>query len=60
MGNGLALTLLIFGVVGLFAYLASSGQRTLALGVSRDDVPLVGTFELVITVHSQRHDLPVA
>jgi hypothetical protein len=32
VGNALALTLLIFGVVGLFAYLASSGQRALALG----------------------------
>ena len=31
-GNGLALTLLIFGVVALYAYLANSGERTLALG----------------------------
>ncbi len=32
VGNGLALTLLIFGVVALFAYLANSGERALALG----------------------------
>jgi hypothetical protein len=31
-GNGLALTLLIFGVVALYAYLANSGVRVLALG----------------------------
>jgi hypothetical protein len=32
LGNALALTLLIFGVVALYAYLASSGVRALALG----------------------------
>ncbi len=32
VGNALALTLLIFGVVALFAYLASGGQRALASG----------------------------
>ena len=31
-GNGLALTLLIFGVVALYAYLANSGVRAVALG----------------------------
>jgi hypothetical protein len=31
-GSGLALTVLIFGVVALYAYLANSGQRALALG----------------------------
>src|SRR3712207_4526811 len=32
VGNGLALTLLIFGVVALYAYLANSSVRALALG----------------------------
>jgi hypothetical protein len=32
LGNGLALTLLIFGVVALYAYLATSSVRALALG----------------------------
>ncbi len=32
VGNGLAFTLLIFGVVALFAYLANSSERALALG----------------------------
>src|SRR3712207_6405622 len=32
VGNGLALTLLIFGVVALYAYLANSSLRGLALG----------------------------
>ncbi len=32
VGNALALTLLIFGVVALYAYLANTGQRALALG----------------------------
>jgi hypothetical protein len=32
VGNGLGLTLLIFGVVALYAYLANSSVRTLALG----------------------------
>jgi hypothetical protein len=32
VGNGLALTLLIFGVVALYAYLANSRVRALALG----------------------------
>jgi Domain of unknown function (DUF4386) len=32
VGNGLALTLLIFGVIALYAYLANSGQSVLALG----------------------------
>jgi len=32
VGNVLALTLLIFGVMALFAYLANTGQRALALG----------------------------
>jgi hypothetical protein len=31
-GTVLALTVLIFGVVSLYAYLANGGQRTLALG----------------------------
>ena len=31
LGNGLGLTLLIFGVMALFAYLANSGERALAL-----------------------------
>lgn len=31
-GNVLALTVLIFGVMALYAYLANGGQRTLALG----------------------------
>jgi hypothetical protein len=37
-GDVLALTVLIFGVVALYAYLADSGQRTLAL------VAMVSTF----------------
>jgi hypothetical protein len=32
VGNGLALTLLIFGVMALYAYLANSSVRALALG----------------------------
>jgi hypothetical protein len=32
LGNGLSLTLLIFGVVSLYAYLANSSVRALALG----------------------------
>ena len=32
LGNGLALTLLIFGVMALYAYLANTGVRALALG----------------------------
>jgi hypothetical protein len=32
LGNALALTLLIFGVVALYAYLANSGVKTMALG----------------------------
>ncbi len=32
LGNGLALTLLIFGVMALYAYLANSSVRALALG----------------------------
>ena len=32
LGSMLALTVLIFGVVALYAYLANGGQRTLALG----------------------------
>jgi hypothetical protein len=32
LGSVLALTVLIFGVVALYAYLANGGQRTLALG----------------------------
>ena len=32
LGNVLALTVLIFGVVALYAYLANGGQRTMALG----------------------------
>ena len=32
VGNGVALTLLIFGVVALYVYLASSGEKALALG----------------------------
>src|SRR3712207_2435895 len=39
LGNALALTLLIFGVLALYAYLANSGVRALASGamVSRQD-----------------------
>ena len=32
LGNGLALTLLIFGVMALYAYLANTSVRALALG----------------------------
>jgi hypothetical protein len=32
LGNALALTLLIFGVMALYAYLANSGVKTMALG----------------------------
>ena len=32
LGNGLALTLLIFGVMALYAYLANTSVSTLALG----------------------------
>jgi len=37
-GNVLALTVLIFGVVALYAYLAKGGQRTLALGAMASSI----------------------
>jgi hypothetical protein len=37
-GNLLALTVLIFGVVALYAYLANGGQRTLALGAMMSSI----------------------
>ena len=55
LGNGLALILLIFGVMALYAYLATSSVRALALGAMVLSIfgiapPLTGVGVLVYTI----------